>query len=76
MIARSDRYSELGSSMMSSAKILKPDTPPKRRAPHFPALRSRLRLWLFPARHLLAIWHAVAKQRPAAERKLFRRHRA
>lgn len=62
--------------MFSSVKILKPDALPRRRELRFPSLRARLSLWLFPARYFIAVWDAIAKQGPAAERKVFWRHRA
>ncbi len=62
--------------MFASRKILKPDVPPK----HYTSKMQFLRTWIaqlfFPARHLLPVRNAIAKQRSSSKRKAFRRNRS
>lgn len=62
--------------LFSSAKILKPDAPPKRHNAYMQLLSTWLRLFFLPAWHLVAVRDTVAEQSAAAEWKILWRHRA
>jgi len=62
--------------MFSTAKILKPDVPPKRRRLWFYSLISRLRLSFLPSRNFLSVRNALSQQSSAAKRKPFGGHRS
>jgi hypothetical protein len=57
--------------MFSSAKILKPDVPPKRNSSKLRFFIARIKLRFFPPRVLL-VGNTVADQRSPSKREFFR----
>ena len=55
--------------MFPTAKILKPDVPPRRRRLWFYSLISRLRLSFLPSPNFLPVKNAISEQGSAAKRK-------